>query len=87
MNHMGNPKLSSKVKMRKDLAGYILYRTNGTTLLLNSVGYDILSLCDGRNSPTDMVAKIKEKYNVETEIKDDIIKFLEDFKGMELVDY
>ena len=84
---MRSPKLSSKVKMRKDLAGCILYRTNGTTLLLNSVGYDILSLCNGSNSPDDIVAKIKGKYDAETEIKGDVIKFLEDFKGMELIDY
>lgn len=85
---MRNPKLSSKIRMRKDLDGYILYHTSGITLLLNSVSYEILSLCDGRNSLKYIIDNIRKKYNAEiNEVEDDVIKFLENFKNMGLVEY
>lgn len=84
---MRNLKLSSKVRIRKDLDGYVLYRSNGLTLLLNPTAYETLSACNGKNSPTDIAGLLSNKYNVDREIAEkNVIEFLEHFKKMGMLE-
>jgi len=88
MKTMKNPKLSTKARMRKDLDGYILYYSAGhVTLMLNSIAYYILTLCNGENSCDDIIDLISEDYNTDAEtIRQDVLNLLEKLRRIKIVD-
>ena len=80
------PKLSSKIKMRKDLDGYILYHTSGFTMLINQTSYDILNLCDGNNSMKDITKELSIRYDTEIKtIENDVIEIIDILMKMDFL--
>jgi len=75
------PKISEKVRMRKDLDGYLIYYPRGHIYLVNEIGYEILSLCNGENTIDDISTFLSNKYKIDkSKAYNDVKKFLKKFE-------
>lgn len=85
---MKKPKLSDKVKIRKEFDEYLMYQPGRGLTLLNQTGYEIISRCDGRNTIEDIAENISRKYNTDAEaIGKDVREFVEKFGLMGVILY
>lgn len=77
----------NKIKIRKDIEGYLVYYPERKGLfLINQIGYDILSLCDGINSPDKIIDIISKKYDTDRKIiEKDVLEFIEKSQKMKLI--
>jgi hypothetical protein len=80
---MKKPKLLEGVRMRKDLDGYLLYYPRNHMYLINEVGYDILSNCNGKNTIENISNFLLDKYSIDKKkAEDDIDSFLKKFESL-----
>jgi pyrroloquinoline quinone biosynthesis protein D len=71
----GHPALSRHVRMRFDRTReqYVLLGPE-SVIVLNSTGADILGLCDGRRTVSDVAAELRERYD--RVVDDEVTAFL-----------
>ncbi|MBD3360188.1 PqqD family peptide modification chaperone [Candidatus Peregrinibacteria bacterium] len=82
------PKINEKVKLRKDLDGYLMYIPGNVPMLINDTGNCILSLCDGSRTKKEIENCIVKKYNISEELAGkDIDNFLKVFEKSEIITY
>lgn len=87
MMFMQKPKLSDKIKIRKDLDGYLMYQPGRGLTLLNQIGYEIISRCDGNNTTNEISGSISRKYDANIEIVEkDVKEFIEKFELLGIVE-
>jgi hypothetical protein len=74
------PRLRDKVKIRKDIEGYLVY-FSGLVFTANNVSYDILMLCNGKNSKNSIAWQISRKYDADIKmVKNDMSIYLNEYK-------
>ncbi len=84
---MQKPKLSNKIRIRKDLDGYLMYQPGRGLTILNQIGYEIISKCDGKNTIDDITNYISLKYNESTKtVEKDIKEFIEKFELLKIIE-
>lgn len=77
------PILSSKVRVRKDLEGYVVCFANGALNLVNQTGYDILALADGKNSISQILDFLSNKYGITPKaVESDVLQFVAENERM-----
>ncbi len=85
---MQKPKLSDKIKIRKDLDGYLMYQPGRGLTLLNQVGYEIVSRCNGDKTINEIATSISKKYNMDIRtIEKDVKEFVEKFEMIKVINY
>lgn len=62
-------RLQDNISMRKDGKDYMLFdNLSGNIFRINEVSYEILSLCDGKNTEEEIIKNITDKFSVSQEV-------------------
>jgi pyrroloquinoline quinone biosynthesis protein D len=82
------PKLSSRARVQKDkVTGEPVVLYPEGVLMLNPTGHAIVTLCTGRETLQEIVAKLAGQYQVSTEqVQADVVTYLDRLRARNLLE-